>query len=82
MLPDPGIFDAIVDSSQVGARKPDPGIYELVLAELDVAAAEAVFIDDLEVNCTAAAKLGMHAVWFRDSDQAIAEIEAALAGSA
>jgi putative hydrolase of the HAD superfamily len=82
MLPDPGIFTAIVDSSQVGARKPDPRIYELVLAELDVAAAEAVFIDDLEINCTAAARLGMRAVWFRDSDQAIAETEAALAGSA
>jgi epoxide hydrolase-like predicted phosphatase len=82
MLPDPAIFHTIVDSSEVGSRKPDPRIYELVLAELDVAAGEAVFIDDLEVNCTAAAQLGMHAVWFRDSQQAIAETEAALAGSA
>ena len=82
MLPERAIFDVVVDSSEVGARKPDPQIYARVLDELGVGAGEAVFVDDLEVNCTAAAQLGMHAVWFRDTEQAIAETDAALAGSA
>ena len=36
---------------------------------------DALLIDDIEINCTAARDLGMHAVWFRDTDQAIAETE-------
>jgi putative hydrolase of the HAD superfamily len=38
-----------------------------------------VFVDDLEVNCEAARALGMSAVRFVDTDQAIPEIESALA---
>jgi putative hydrolase of the HAD superfamily len=34
-----------------------------------------LLIDDIEINCTAARDLGMRAVWFRDTDQAIAETE-------
>ncbi len=78
-LPVDEIFDAVVDSGFVGTRKPEREIYEITLERLDVAAPAAVFIDDIEVNCTAAAELGMRAVWFRDTEQAIAEIEAALA---
>ena len=82
MFPVAEIFEVIVDSSSVGARKPDPLIYEAVLGELGVQAAEALFIDDLEINCAAAEQLGMRAVWFRHTEQATAEIEAALDGHA
>ena len=68
----------MVDSAFVGARKPDRRIYEITLERLDVPAPEALLIDDVELNCTAARDLGMHAVWFRDTDQAIAEIETLL----
>ena len=78
MIPVAEIFDVVVDSSQVGARKPDPRIYELVLAQLGVEATDAVFIDDLEVNCIAAGRLGLRPVWFQSTEQAIADIEAAL----
>jgi FMN phosphatase YigB (HAD superfamily) len=37
-----------------------------------------LFVDDLEVNCDAARELGMRVVWFRETEQAINEIEAAL----
>ena len=77
-LPVDEIFDDVIDSAFVGTRKPEPEIYELTLERLGVDAAQAVFIDDIEVNCTAARELGMHAVHFRSTDQAIAEIEAAL----
>ena len=38
-----------------------------------------MFVDDIEVNFDAARALGMSAVHFRDNDQAIPEIEAAVA---
>ncbi len=78
MVPADELFEVIVDSSEIGVRKPDPRIYEMTLAELGVPAAEAVFIDDLEMNCEAAAQLGMRAVWFQDTEQAIADVDAAL----
>jgi HAD superfamily hydrolase (TIGR01509 family) len=62
----------------VGTRKPERRIYEITLEELGVPAEAALFVDDLEINCDAARELGMTAVWFRDTNQAIAEIEAAL----
>jgi putative hydrolase of the HAD superfamily len=82
MLPIDEIFHVVVDSAFVGARKPDPMIYELTLQRLDVDAASAVFIDDIEINCTAARELGMRAIWFQSSEQAIAETEAALEAAA
>ncbi len=73
------LFEVVVDSSKVGTRKPDPRIYEVTLAELGLTAAETAFVDDLEENVTAAATLGMRAVWFQSTEQAIADLEAALA---
>jgi putative hydrolase of the HAD superfamily len=78
-LPIDEIFDVVVDSAFVGFRKPEPQIYEITLDRLGVEAPAALFVDDLELNCTAARDLGMAAVWFRDTEQAIVEIDAALA---
>jgi putative hydrolase of the HAD superfamily len=79
MLPVDEIFSVVVDSAFVGLRKPEPEIYALTLERLGVAAHAALFIDDIELNCDAARELGMRAVWFRSTEQAIEEIEAALA---
>jgi epoxide hydrolase-like predicted phosphatase len=78
MLPIDEIFDIVVDSAFVGTRKPERRIYELTLERLGVAAEAAVLIDDIELNCDAARELGIRAVWFRSTEQAIAETEAAL----
>ena len=79
MLPVDEIFEVVVDSAFVGIRKPEPGIYELTVERLDgISAAECMFVDDVEHNIDAARELGMSAVHFRDNDQAIPEIEAAL----
>ena len=72
------IFEVVVDSAFVGMRKPEPEIYELTLQRLAVPAQSALLVDDLELNCTAAEALGLRAVWFRSTEQAIDEIEAAL----
>ena len=74
-LPVDEIFSVVVDSAFVGSRKPEPRIYEITLERLGVPAQAALLIDDVEHNCTAARELGMRAVWFRDTDQAIAEID-------
>jgi putative hydrolase of the HAD superfamily len=80
MLPIDEIFDVVVDSAFVGTRKPEPRIYEITLERVGASPDEAVFIDDVEHNCDAARALGIRSVWFRSSDRAIAEIEAALSG--
>jgi putative hydrolase of the HAD superfamily len=75
------IFEVIVDSAYVGMRKPERGIYELTLERLggSLRADECVFVDDIDANCDAAEELGMVAVRFQDAEQAIGEIERALA---
>lgn len=81
MLPDIDLmFEIVVDSAFVGMRKPDPEIYELTLERLGggLSAEDCVFVDDVEVNCDAARALGMRAVRFVDTDQAISELDAAL----
>jgi putative hydrolase of the HAD superfamily len=78
MLPEiDEIFEVIVDSAFVGMRKPDPRIYELTIERLGggVRAEDCVFIDDVDVNCAAARELGMAAVQFKSTEQAIAEVE-------
>ena len=74
------IFELVVDSAFVGLRKPEPAIYELTLERLGAACAprNACSWTTSSVNCEAARALGMAAVRFEDSEQAIAEIEAAL----
>jgi putative hydrolase of the HAD superfamily len=78
MLPVEEIFEIVVDSAVVGARKPDPEIYRITLGRLGLPARATLLVDDVQVNCDAARELGMQAVWFRDAEQAIAETEAAL----
>jgi putative hydrolase of the HAD superfamily len=79
MFPVEELFDDVVDSAFVGMRKPDPRIYELTCERLGVTPHECVFVDDFAHNCEAAEALGMTAVWFRDTDDAIAELRRVLA---
>jgi putative hydrolase of the HAD superfamily len=79
MLPVDEIFDVVVDSAFVGSRKPEPRIYEITLERLGTAPEAALFVDDVEINCQAARELGIQAIHFRTTDQAIQDIEAALA---
>ena len=72
------LFETVVDSGFVGMRKPDPEIFELTLGRLELPAEACVFIDDLEHNVVAARDIGLHAVHFRDTEQAIGEVRAVL----
>lgn len=62
------LVDVIVDSSDVGLRKPDPRIYQHLLAEMQMQADEIVYFDDLEENLPPARELGIVALWFENPD--------------
>ncbi|HEY5052931.1 MAG TPA: HAD family phosphatase [Solirubrobacterales bacterium] len=78
MLPVDEIFELVVDSAFVSLRKPEPAIYELTLERFGMPAESCLFVDDLAHNCEGARKAGMSAVHFRENEQAIAEIRAAV----
>ena len=70
--------DLIVYSHEEGIAKPDRRIYELTCERLGVQPAEMIFLDDHERPVAAAGKLGINAILFQDTAQAIAAIEACL----
>ena len=61
------LFDGIVVSGDEGVIKPDPRIFRILLERYDVAAGDAVFIDDVPANAAAAATLGIHGIHFRSA---------------
>ena len=74
------LFEVVVDSAFVGLRKPDPAIYRLTCGRLGLPAEACLFVDDLEPNVEAARAVGLGAVRYRDPEQAVAEVLAALEG--
>jgi epoxide hydrolase-like predicted phosphatase len=77
VLPLAELFDAVVDSSEVGMRKPDPAIYHHALARVGgVLPERCVFLDDFHGNVAAARQLGMAGVLVgSDVGAAIAELD-------
>ena len=71
------LFDAVIESSKAGVRKPDPRIYLMMCELLGVAPDACVYLDDLGINCKPAAALGMRAIKVADVDQALGELAAA-----
>ena len=70
------LFDAVVQSSTAGFRKPDPRFYETACDLLAIAPEQAVFLDDLGINLKPARQLGMTTIKVVDPDEAIEELEA------
>lgn len=77
LLPEDPLFDAVIDSSEVGLRKPDPAIYRLALERLGgVPPQRTVFLDDFAGNVDAAERLGMRGVVVgADVGAALAELD-------
>ena len=71
------LVDAVVLSCEVGSAKPSPEIYITALADLGVAAAEAVFIDDQPTFCMGAEAVGVRPIQIvRDGVNAVNVINA------
>lgn len=72
MVPLDELFDIVIDSSEVGMRKPNPLIFELALQQLapdrpgGISPERAVFLDDFAGNIAAAEALGLHAILVED----------------
>ena len=60
------LVDVVVDSSEVGLRKPDPAIYRLALERLGAVPERSIFLDDFEWNLAGAAAVGMHTMHVTD----------------
>jgi putative hydrolase of the HAD superfamily len=75
-----GLFDAVVESSIEGMRKPDPAIYRRALDRLSeaigrpLAAADCVYLDDLGINLKPARALGFRTIKVADPEEALAEL--------
>lgn len=54
-------------SCHAGVRKPDPGAYRWIADRLERPLRQLVFIDDREVNCSAARELGIDAIRYEDT---------------
>ncbi|MYH97344.1 MAG: HAD family phosphatase [Acidimicrobiia bacterium] len=81
LIPVDELFEAVVDSSAVGMRKPDLRIYQLALDQLGVSNPEtSVFLDDFEPNVAAARQLGIHGILVEhDISDALAELDMVIA---
>ena len=76
LMPYEELFDDIVDSHEVGLRKPNPAIYELALTRLSARAERTAFLDDVASNVAAAEAVGMFGVVVdEDAAPAIAAVE-------
>ncbi len=76
------MFDAVVESFAVGARKPEPGIYEATAAALGVDHDEIVYLDDFAQNLTPAHELGWRTVHVADVASALDELDRLIASGA
>jgi putative hydrolase of the HAD superfamily len=75
-----GLFDALVESSVEGVRKPEPEIYRRALTRLSEAvgrrieAADCAYLDDLGINLKPARELGFATIKVVDPAVALTEL--------
>ncbi len=79
ILPDV-TYNAIIDSSKIGAIKPEPRIYEVAQEWAGCLPEEILLIDDSRANLMAAEHMGWHVLWFDDfrPEESAAHVKAAL----
>jgi epoxide hydrolase-like predicted phosphatase len=70
--------DVIVYSHELGYLKPQRESYEAICACLGVAPEQTILLDDTQANVDGARAVGMKAVTFNDTRQALADLQALL----
>jgi putative hydrolase of the HAD superfamily len=79
MLPVDELFDFVVDSSEVGMRKPNPAIFRKALEIGGLAPEHVIFLDDFEGNIIAADALNMRSILVDgDGVKTVADLDAVL----
>lgn len=71
------LFDAIIESSKAGVRKPNPKIYQMMCELLGVKPDTCIYLDDLGINCKPAAQLGMTAIKVVSEEQTLEDLSRA-----
>lgn len=69
------LFNAYALSFEMGVIKPHPKAYHTICQKLNVEPSEAVFVDDIERYVTGAKDIGMHGVWFKNTERAIHDLQ-------
>jgi len=69
-----GLFDYIIESREVGVRKPENKFYEIALNTTGCNPAEVIFLDDLGINLKPAKALGMNTIKVVDHIESIKEL--------
>ena len=72
------LFDQVIESSMIGARKPEPHFFALACKRLAIEPREAVFLDDLGTNLKPARAMCMRTIKVAGAAQALAELESLL----
>jgi putative hydrolase of the HAD superfamily len=67
------LVDVVVDSSEVGMRKPEARMFHYVADQLGCAPSACLFLDDMQANVDGARAIGMHALLVSEPDAAIAQ---------
>lgn len=75
------LFDVVIESFAVGARKPERAIYEATRGRLDIDHASILYLDDFEQNLTEPTALGWSTILVEDPHRALDELDARLRGS-
>jgi putative hydrolase of the HAD superfamily len=79
MLPVDELFDFVVDSCEVGMRKPNPAIFEKALDIAGLTPDQALFLDDFEGNVIAASALNIRSILVDgDGEKTVADLDAIL----
>ena len=79
LIPVEELFEVVVDSSEVGMRKPNPAIYHHALELLGgIDPGAAVFLDDSPGNVEGARRAGLRGILVDDPDAALVELDALL----
>jgi epoxide hydrolase-like predicted phosphatase len=73
-----GVFDVVVDSSQVGCRKPEPQIYDITAERMGVPGERLVYLDDFAANVDGARRAGWTTIHVADVDTALIELDRVL----
>lgn len=68
------LVDEVVLSGRVGIRKPDVRIYEIACKRLGVSPAQAVMIDDLELNLIGSDQIGIKGILHRRTETTIPRV--------
>ena len=71
-------FEHVIESSEVGFRKPQPEIYTMACDMLGLTPNDCVFLDDLGINLKPARAMGMGTVKVLTASQAIIDLSALL----